>query len=314
MSVTEKGIFGSSMRSSSRIIRQDEQTILVRSPAKINFTLAVGAERPDGYHMFESLMAAVSLCDDLVIRRGKPGISITCDQPDVPVDNQNLVYRAASLLAWSARISPAVEIELIKRIPTQAGLGGASTNAAAALLGLNELWELNLPLAKLHQISSVLGSDVNFFLAGPLAVCKGRGEVVEPVGVTWDFRAVIIQPRCRSATSEIYKYHRVSDRSCFGLADELAEVLCRCEYNVRPSEMAERCRNDLETAAFRINGELGVLRAELEQCAGTPVRLSGSGSAMFAMFDQQDDALQFVQRINEKYPELASWLVQNNPW
>jgi len=217
----------------------DDRTVQVHAGAKLNLTLAVGAERPDGYHSFESLMTTVTLCDEVVIRRAKPGIRIKCNDSAVPVDSRNLIYRAASLLAWYGKVSPAVELDLEKRIPTQAGLGGASSDAAASLIGLNAMWDLQLPIGKLHEIASVLGSDVAFFLSGPLAVCKGRGEQVYPLGHDWKFWAVIVQPADRLATDRVYRYHRVSDASCFGAADALAKLL----VDGKASEVSEHFRN-----------------------------------------------------------------------
>jgi len=310
MSIIDKHIFSDHTQTCPRLTRVDDQTLLVRAAAKINLSLAVGAERPDGYHTFESLMATVSLFDELTIRRDKPGITLACDDSYVPTDSRNLVYRAASLLAWCAKVQPDVHIEIVKRIPTEAGLGGASSDAAAALIGLNELWNLTMPLEKLHQISSVLGSDVNFFLAGPLAICRGRGEHVEPLNLNWDFRAVILQPAHRLPTGKVYRHHRVSDPSCFGLADRLAKLLPAR----RPGQLTGLFQNDLEPAAFRVNDSLGSLRHDLEAFAGTSVRLSGSGSAMFAIFDTWEQSVEFMLKIGQAYPELACWLVRSNPW
>jgi len=288
----------------------DKDTILARAAAKVNLTLAVGAERPDGYHIFESLMATVTLCDRMVITRADRGIKITCNDPAVPVDSRNLVYRAASLLAWYGKVSPAIEIDLDKRIPTASGLGGGSSDAAACLIGLNTLWHLDLPVTKLSEIAAVLGSDVGFFLSGPLALCQGRGEQVHPLGCRWDFLAVIVKGSGHLSTDQVYRYHRVSDPNCFGLADDLANSLA----TNKPSELSSRFRNDLEPAAFRANGTLSNLRAELETCAAVPVRMSGSGTAMFATFDTRDQAGHFAEHIDRSYPELAWWLVKNNPW
>jgi len=290
-------------------LRQVDGELLVRAAAKLNLSLAVGALRPDGYHAFESLMTTITLSDTLRVCRSDPGIRITCDAPAVPTDSRNLIYRAASLLAWYGRVSPAVAIHLEKHIPMQAGLGGGSADAAAALVGLNELWDLHLNPERLGEVAAVLGSDVKFFLLGPMAICRGRGELVEPLD-GWDFWAVVIQPVERLATEQVYRYHRVSDPCCLGLADDLAREL----PGQRASEAAERFRNDLEAAAFRANQDLGKLREELESLSETPVRLSGSGTAMFAILDSRDQADRLRRRINRSHPHLATWLVRNNPW
>jgi len=310
MGIAQAGAFQEHTGVQPRLERLDDRTILVRAAAKVNFTLAVGAQRPDGYHAFESLMATVTLCDELTIRRGRSGIRIHCDEADVPVDTGNLVHRACSLLGWQAKVEPGVDMDLVKRIPTEAGLGGASSDAAACLLGLNELWGLHFPVEKLNEVAAVLGSDVSFFLSGPLAICKGRGEQVCPLNFHWEFWAVVIQPPGKLATRDVYKSHRVSDPSCFGLAEQLTQSL----PGGRPSSVCGRFCNDLEPAAFRLNSGLEQLRANLEAGGQVPVRLTGSGSAMFAVFDTRDQAVQFVQRINQLYPALVSWLVKNNLW
>ncbi|MFA5864076.1 MAG: 4-(cytidine 5'-diphospho)-2-C-methyl-D-erythritol kinase [Phycisphaerae bacterium] len=293
-----------------RLSRFDETAWLVRAAGKINLTLSVGPKRSDGYHDFESLMATITLYDDILLRMGPDSINLTCNDPSLPAGSDNLVYRACSLLSSQSDTDADVDIELVKRIPTQAGLGGGSADAAATLLGLNELWKLNWPTEELSKLAAMLGSDVGFFLAGPLAVCTGRGEIVKPLDFVWNFWVVVIKPKIALSTAEVYKHYVRKDNATFARADSLVKLLPKS----KPSQIYSYLENDLETPAFRITGELGSLRKNLQKLLNVPVRLSGSGSAMFAIFDDREQAQSALHRIQSSYTELTCWLGKNNVW
>ncbi|NLE28138.1 MAG: 4-(cytidine 5'-diphospho)-2-C-methyl-D-erythritol kinase [Phycisphaerae bacterium] len=288
----------------------DNQTLVIRSAAKINLTLSVGPKRPDNFHAFESLMATVTLYDDLLIRPSA-SLNLTCDDDTIPTGIDNLIYRASTLLADEANVEPNVEIELVKRIPTQAGLGGGSADAAGTLFGLNELWNLRWPTEDLKKLAAVLGSDVGFFLCGPMAICTGRGEIVTPVAVSWNFWGLIVKhPRIALSTAEVYRHYVQDSRRNFSKAESMAKRLPRS----KPSEIYPYLENDLESSAFTINPELGELRRSLESLLSVPVRLSGSGSALFALFDTRDQAAQASLRVQSSFKELTCWVVKNNTW
>jgi 4-diphosphocytidyl-2-C-methyl-D-erythritol kinase len=288
----------------------DGENLLVRSAGKINLTLSVGSLRSDGYHSFESLMATITLYDDLIIRQGTNSITLACDDPAIPLGADNLVYQAGSLLAAQSDTDANVDIELIKRIATQAGLGGGSADAAGTLLGLNELWKLNWSREDLTRLAALLGSDVGFFLHGPLAICSGRGEVVQPVDFVWEFWAVVIKPKISLSTARVYREYQAVEGREFARAADLVKILPRS----KPSGIYSYLSNDLEPAAFRISGELGDLKKELQKLVNVPVILSGSGSAMFALFDARDDAQAAMHRILSFNRDLTCWLVKNNAW
>jgi 4-diphosphocytidyl-2-C-methyl-D-erythritol kinase len=293
-----------------RVSWLDNQTLIVRAAAKINLTLSVGSRRPDGFHAFESLMTTVTLYDDLLIRPCREGVNLTCDEGSIPTGIDNLVYRACTLLAERAEIEPNVDIELVKRIPTQAGLGGGSADAAGTLLGLNELWNLDRPTAELMKMAACLGSDVGFFLNGPLAICSGRGEIVTPVDVPWDFWGLIVKPAAALSTAEVYRKFEPKVGQTFARAEALVKRLPKS----KPSDIYPYLENDLESSAFAINGELGDLRRSLEKLLNVPVRLSGSGSALFALFDTRQQAGQALNRVQSLHEELTCWLIKNNAW
>ncbi|HEU4500136.1 MAG TPA: 4-(cytidine 5'-diphospho)-2-C-methyl-D-erythritol kinase, partial [Nitrospira sp.] len=157
-------------------------SITVHAPAKINLILRILDRRSDGYHNLWSVMQTVALEDELEIRAASPGgVRLTCDTVRLPVDSSNLVHRAASAVLDQASLSVGLDVELRKRIPMGAGLGGGSSDAAATILGLNQLLKLGWSREQMQSVAEQLGSDVPFFLFAPAAVVSGRGAAVKPV-------------------------------------------------------------------------------------------------------------------------------------
>ena len=151
--------------------------LLVRAPAKLNLSLLIAGKRPDGFHEIETVMAKIDWYDELRIQPGPPGIDLICNGPHwAPGGQDNLVYRAAAEAFRAAGRSNGVRLTLTKNVPAGSGLGGASSDAAAALMGLNRHFDLRLSMRQLAEVAARLGSDVAFFLGGPLAFCTGRGE------------------------------------------------------------------------------------------------------------------------------------------
>ncbi len=191
------------------IVRQDPHTgaVTVLAPAKLNLYLEVLGRRPDGYHDLESLMVTVDLYDTLEFADAPGGpISLACDDPSLPVDSGNLVVKAAEVLRTEAgRPELGASIRLSKQIPAQAGLGGGSSDAASTLAGLDRLWDLKTPPERLDALAGEIGSDVAFFLHAPAAVCRGRGERVEPwlLGKTLHF--VLVCPPVGVSTVSVYR-------------------------------------------------------------------------------------------------------------
>ena len=158
------------------------QAMQVLAPAKINLSLKILSRREDGFHEIETLIAPVSLHDEITIERKKSGqgIDFHCDDPSVPRGEDNLVVRVAKSFFVATKLTPAVSIELKKKIPHGAGLGGGSSDAAATLLALNRLFETKLSREELAKLGSEIGSDVPFFIFESAATCRGRGELVTP--------------------------------------------------------------------------------------------------------------------------------------
>src|SRR5450631_3870862 len=155
----------------------------VLAPAKVNLSLRILSRREDGFHEIESFITPISLCDEITIdKKAGQEIDFRCDDPSVPQGEENLVVRAADAFFRATKLKPSLSIELKKKIPHGAGLGGGSSDAASTLLALNDLHGQALTRARLTSLAAGIGSDVPFFLARSVAICRGRGEIVEPVG------------------------------------------------------------------------------------------------------------------------------------
>jgi 4-diphosphocytidyl-2-C-methyl-D-erythritol kinase len=251
--------------------------VVVWAPAKVNLYLEVLGKRPDGYHQIETLMVTVGLCDTLVFRDAPAGIELTCTNPRVPLGEENLIVRAARLLQSRTGTSRGCRVRLVKRIPMAAGLGGGSTDAAAALLGLNRLWKLGLANDALGRLGAELGSDVPFFLNGPAAWCTGRGEIITavPVGAVLSF--VLLCPSFGLATAEVYRNVTVPARPENGEA--IRSALAQGEV----AEVGRRLFNRLEEAAVRLDARVTEDYKRLADLAPAGQRMSGSGSSLFAL-------------------------------
>jgi len=286
------------------LCRGQSISIRVQAPAKLNLFLKVRFKRPDGYHELETLMVSVGLCDTLTFSDDPSGkISLSCfdgarrvlhapgrDLPGVGPDN--LVLCAAELLRETTGSSRGARIELVKRIPMAAGLGGGSSDAAAALFGLNRLWRLGLSVEKLQELGARLGSDVPFFLcSSTAAICRGRGEIVDPIRVPGRFWFVIARPPTGLSTPEVYRHCRPS--TIAWSAHELAERLSRGHLR----KAAELFHNALMEPAERLSSGVTRLKAAF---AGQPFAghsMSGSGSAWFGLCRSKPQALHLAARL-----------------
>jgi 4-diphosphocytidyl-2-C-methyl-D-erythritol kinase len=165
------------------------------APAKINLSFVIKGRREDGFHEIETLMAPISLMDRLTIEGGdaNAGVRFSCDDPSL-ANGENLVIRAVKVFEKATKIGVGVKIALEKRIPHGAGLGGGSSDAATTLLGLNELFASGLNQQRLVELAAEIGSDVPFFILRSAAICRGRGEIVEPITLSTSFSLLLVKP------------------------------------------------------------------------------------------------------------------------
>lgn len=285
--------------------------LLVRAPAKINLSLLVAGRRPDGYHQLKTVMAKVSFYDLLWIRRtDRPGIALTCSGPCwSPAGPDNLVLKAAMGFARAFGIADGLQITLEKHIPAGSGLGSGSSDAAATLLGLSRLFgPVNTSLV--NGLAEQLGSDVPFFLAGPISLCTGRGEIVQCIQEQFSFIALLIVPQIHCSTSQVYANYR-HDQQAY---DRLDTLISTCLRMGRVDEMCNLDANMLASSCLSLSSELTVLKKRVEQLIGH-VSLSGSGSAMFKVFrTDAEDKVKACCELISKEVGCTSVVVHSNDW
>jgi 4-diphosphocytidyl-2-C-methyl-D-erythritol kinase len=262
------------------IVRTVADGVEVLAPAKLNLFLEVLARRPDGYHEIESLMVTVNLYDTVTVSELDSGsIVLECDDPNLPTGSENLVVRAAERLKAATGCPRGAKITLRKVIPSQAGLAGGSSDAAAALVALDRVWNLGTPAPALDAVAAVIGSDVAFFLHGPSAICRGRGEQVEEVAPAQALHFVLVAPHVGLSTAEVYRNVRPAEtpRRIGPVLGALARggtaALGRSLFN-RLQPVAETLRPELT----RVRDALASLDPPLDGSL-----MSGSGSAYFGL-------------------------------
>ena len=265
--------------------------LAVEAPAKVNLTLRVVGVRPDGYHDLESVVAAVGLLDRL---RFEPadGLDLVCGDAAVPPGDDNLVMKAARLLRESCGTRQGARVCLEKHIPAGRGFGGGSSDAAAALAGLNALWQCGRTPAELAALGARLGSDVPLFFSSPVAVMRGRGERIEPVEAQPPWWLALAWPGYGNPTADVYAaYDRMAPVAAEGpMATEILKHLDGPAAGAGPYLI-----NDLEPAARSIRTDGSDLRAIFESAGGAAVGMTGSGSAYFALADTEADALRLAE-------------------
>lgn len=287
--------------------------MLVLAPAKINLSLLIAGKRPDGFHDIETVMAKVTWYDEIFLEPGRqPGIELICKGPQwSPAGRENLVYRAAEKLLEHCGSRAQIRFTLTKNIPAGTGLGSASSDAAATLIGLNHYLKLGCDQQKLSELAATLGSDVAFFLSGPLAFCTGKGEKVEEIDENFDFLALLIISGISVSTKEVYANYR-HDRVLY---EKLAVEINRHLKEKRIDLAARMCANMLQSSCFDLTGSLAELKNKVESLNIGPCCLSGSGSAMFSIIENGDEEIAGRWKHTlEKEIGCKSVIVRNNGW
>lgn len=278
-------------------LRQNEQQRTRHAPAKLNLFLEVLDRRDDGYHELETLMVPVDLYDSLTMvptvpTAGHSGLMKltvrgSAATADIPTDSRNLVVRALELLRERSGCELGAGVELVKRIPSAAGLGGGSSDAATALELGNQVWGIGWSRSQLAELAAELGSDVPFFLAHGTAICRGRGEHVQSLGATSPLHVVIVKPPAALGTAEVYRALDQMPRknstaqanlSSASIAD-LAATLQRGTFHQIHRWMANR----LEAAAATLSPWVGRLKSIFAEFDCLAHQLTGSGSAYFGV-------------------------------
>lgn len=294
-------------------IQKTSKGIEVLAPAKINLSLLIAGKRPDGFHNIETIMAKLAWYDRIIIERGKKeGIELFCKGPQwAPEGEENLVYRACRLILDEAGKQVNLKITLWKNIPAGSGLGSASSDAASTLIGVEKLLRLNVKKGKMDKMAGILGSDVPFFLNGPLAYCTGRGEKVKKISKKFNFLALLVLPQINISTKMVYERYRQDEVLYRNLHQRIAGSL---KHN-RPGEAAHLCTNMLQESCFGINSKLGQLKSKLEIVTNRKWCLTGSGSATFCLFEPGENRMaKLCLKKVEGQTECRGIIVTNNRW
>ncbi len=286
--------------------------LLIRAPAKINLSLLIAHKRPDGYNEIETVMAKIDLYDELLFEPAQtPRIDLVCKGPRwAPEGDQNLVYQACRMLYDSCGATPAVKVTLTKNIPAASGLGGASSDAAAALIGLNRFAKLGIAPEKIFEIATRLGSDVPFFLGGPLAMCRGRGEIIEQYDEIFAFKAILILPDIGVSTQNIYDHYVHNSQKYEGLSSKINIFITQKKFDF----LTRVCANMLDKSCFQLYEQLADLKSRAEALGIEPICLSGSGSAMYCVLDCNDQNAKNYQLMLKDVVGCESIIVHNNRW
>ncbi|HQZ39728.1 MAG TPA: 4-(cytidine 5'-diphospho)-2-C-methyl-D-erythritol kinase [Vicinamibacterales bacterium] len=266
-------------------------TLTLRACAKVNLDLRVLGLRPDGYHDLRTVFQSIALADTVTLRTTRGPFELTCDDPGVPTDRRNLVWKAASLLWRLARLGRGqprnVAIHLAKRIPAAAGLGGGSADAAVTLAGLNRLWRLGLDETSLSRVASRVGADVPFLLVGGTALGLGRGDDIYPLADLPQVHVVILRPGFGVSTVEAYRWYDEDARRP-GRSRRSAPL--RRATPPRWPAWAASLGNDLQLSVVRHHPTIGRIRQALVEAGAVTALMSGSGSAVFGLFERAEAA------------------------
>jgi 4-diphosphocytidyl-2-C-methyl-D-erythritol kinase len=265
--------------------------VVVWAPAKVNLFLDVLGKRPDGYHDIATLMLAIGLYDTLVLREEASGsLHLACYRRDLSTGPENLVLRAAELLRERTGCTKGCRMRLVKRIPMAAGLGGGSSDAAAALFGLNRLWQLGLSRAELASLGAELGSDVPFFFHTPAAWCTGRGEIVEPTAAGQTLDLVLLLPSFGLRTADVYRQVSLdAPRSGDAIRAALAAG--------QPETLGPLLYNRLQPAAEALDSRIALYDRRLAELQPAGHLMSGSGSTLYALCRSPAEAARLTETL-----------------
>lgn len=270
----------------------------LKAYAKINWHLSVTGKREDGYHLLDMLMQPVSLADDIRIEESDEFRLTVFNAPYIPTDQNNLVLRAAAALQTYSGAASAANIRLYKHIPVGAGLGGGSTDAAAVLWGLNEMWGLHYNADTLAQIGLKLGADIPYCIYGGFARVSGIGECVQPLGTLKPYWLVIIQP-CRGlSTREVFSSLDLTNRAD---RETSIESTILALQNADMVLLKSSMHNDLEATSRQMRPQITKALRSLYETGAKAAMMSGSGSAVFGVFNAYSAAATAYRALSKKY-------------
>ncbi|MBR1749814.1 MAG: 4-(cytidine 5'-diphospho)-2-C-methyl-D-erythritol kinase [Ruminococcus sp.] len=277
------------------------KNIILKANAKLNLFLDIVAKRADGYHELDSVMISIGIFDELIFERtDTPGISISCDKEGFPLDKSNIIYKAADALMKANGLDDkaGLNVTVKKNIPSQAGMGGGSADGAAALIAVDRLFELDTPMDKLTELGARIGADVPFCLKGGCQICRGIGEKLSETELEKELYFVVIKPQTAISTPKAYSDH-----------DKLISPVHK---NITPMISALKSGDTKAIAKSLFNAfeqtindsEIDKAKEALKSSGAEGVLMTGSGSAVFGVFEKYENAERAYNKLKEKSLEV----------
>ena len=276
-------------------------SITLKSRAKINLSIDVLGKRQDGYHLVEMIMQTIDLYDLIEINeKDNDQITIKSTSDEIPLDCNNIVYKAANLIKKTFNINKGVEIHIKKNIPVAAGMAGGSSNAAAVLVGLNKLWNLNLSNQQLEKIGLKLGADVPFCINGGAVLASGIGEELTPIkGLTKDVCILVCKPDLFVSTKEVYE--------CIDSKDidkrPNNKFLIECLKNEDTRQLAENMFNVLEGVTMDKHPVIQQIKDIMTNNRALGAMMSGSGPTVFGLYENREDAVKCKAILEKQFKQ-----------
>ncbi|MBO4954631.1 MAG: 4-(cytidine 5'-diphospho)-2-C-methyl-D-erythritol kinase [Clostridia bacterium] len=268
--------------------------------AKINLSLDVLGVREDGYHEVRMLMQSIGLADRITLDPIPSGIMLHTNRSYLPCDARNLAYRAAELFLKETNTSSGVKMNIIKKIPVSAGLAGGSTDAAAVLVGLNQLFGTKLSRRRLCELGGTLGSDIPFCILGGTALATGRGEQIHRLPPLPKVYLVLVKPPISISTPKIYTALDQQEIACHPDTDALIEKIKARDV----SGLAQEMVNVLEPVCETFEPRISELREKLLSCGAIGARMSGSGPTVFGIFETYEQAARAADAFRGRGDEV----------
>ena len=276
--------------------------IILQSPSKLNLLLKVMSKRADGYHNLETIFERIDLADDIELSLNRDGIiRVFCDDPGVPTDSNNLVYKAAFLLKEEFALNEGVDIRIHKRIPVAAGLAGGSSNAATTLLGLNQLWKLDLSQRELINYAQKIGSDVPFFVHDcSWALGIGRGDQIKRLAIKTKLWHILVVPPIAMYSKKVFEALILK----LTKPDDDVNILTRSLRWSDIDAISSSLRNDLETTIVKLCPNLLKVKEELRALNIKGLAFSGSGPCLFGLTRTQQEAENLRVVLKKQYTQV----------
>lgn len=271
-------------------------SIKVKASAKINLSLDVVGRKPDGYHLIESIFQSVNIYDIITVSKMENGIHLTCNEPNIPCDSRNIAYKAAKLFLDKTGIKTGIAIHVEKHIPSQAGLGGGSSDGAGVLYAMNALFGTNIDICDMSKLGAKISADTAFFIYGGTAFVQGIGEIINPIRLLPPIELVIAKGRSGISTPEAYK-----------MIDELSEPnhidTCKLLKAIDKGKFLNHCDccGNIFEQVTTVNDVFDIKKRMIASGAENAV-MSGSGSAVFGIFKDSEAAAKCSEKLKNIYP------------